>query len=216
MFTNDYIMRQIEMLVQGIALIMGLKKEDRQEEATDLLSGTLVKFFGLSDKAVEELSWESLMSFASPGYAPNEEKCALLAQLIKEKADIAAAHGAKEEAAELYAKALNMLLSAILADERLASCANGLYIDEIAAALHGRTLPEGSLSLLFQYYEPAGQYGKAEDALYDLLKSAGNREDIMEAGIAFYKRLMLLDDAILDAGNLPRAEVMEGAKKLLS
>jgi hypothetical protein len=215
LFTNDYIMRQIEMLVQGIALVMGLKKENRQEEAADLLTGTLTKFFGLSDKALEQLSWKSLMEVASPGYAPNMEKCALLAQLIKEKADIdGKAEGAAEASAELYAKALNMLLTAVLADDRLAGGTNAQYIEEIIELLNDRAHPQDSLQLLMQYYEATGRYGKAEDALFILLEATGNREDMVDAGTAFYKRLLLLPDERLLTGNLPRHEVSEGLRRL--
>jgi hypothetical protein len=212
LFTNDYIMRQIEMLVWGIALIMGLKKENKQEEAAEALTGTLRKFFGLSDEAVEELPWESLMSVAGLGGAPDPERCALLGQLVKEKADLKRMKGG--DAGGLYIKALNMIATAMRQEDRLATALNKQYVDEIVEATAGMELPEESRLLLFAYYELAGLYGKAEDMLYDLLKSTGDRSDIVESGREFYQRLLRLDDKTLREGNLPRNEVMEGYNKL--
>ena len=213
MFNNDYIMRMIEQLVWGIAKIMHLKQENRQEEATDLVTDTLRKFFGLNDRTVEELPWENLMSIVSLGGAPDPERCALLAQLIKEKADLTNMQGKQAESAGLYCKALNMLLTAVLADDMLASGTNTQYIEDILARASGWELPEDSKPLLFQYYEFAGRYGKAEDMLYEILKAA-NQEDAIEKGEAFYRRLMLLPDAELLQGGLPRDEVMEGYRKI--
>lgn len=212
MFTNDYIMRQIEMLVWGIALIMGLKQENRQEEAAEALTGTLRKFFGLSDDAVEELPWEALANVAGLGGAPDPERCALLGQLIKEKADLKRMKGGN--AGDLYVKALNMIAAALRQEERLATALNKQYIDEIVEAAAGMELPEESRLLLFSYYELAGRFGKAEDMLYDLLQSTGNRQDIVESGRQFYERLLRLDDKALREGNLPRDEVAEGLLKL--
>lgn len=213
MFTNDYIMRMIEQLVWGIALIMGLKRENKAEEASTLLTDTLHKFFGLNDRTLEEQPWENLMSVVSLGGAPDMERCALLAQLVKEKADLTRMRGGPG-AEGFYIKALNMLATAVLEDDRLLTETNRKYMDEIAEALAGAELPEESLLLLFQYREEAGQYGKAEDVLYDLLKSTGNREDIKRNGEEFYGRLLRLPDAVLAEGNLPRSEVAEGLRRL--
>jgi len=156
LFTNDYIMRMIEQLVLGIALIMGLKKEHKTEEATVLLTGTLRKFFGLNDSAVEELSWDSLMSVVSLGGAPDPERSALLAQLIKDKADLSRMQGGLAAAKELYIKALNILLASVLQDDRLVSGTNIQYIDEIVATLAGQELPEESAQLLERYRKALG------------------------------------------------------------
>jgi hypothetical protein len=118
------------------------------------------------------------------------------------------------DAGGLYIKALNMIASAMRQEDRLATALNKQYVDEIVEAAAGMELPEESRLLLFAYYELAGRYGKAEDMLYDLLKSTGDRSDIVESGREFYQRLLRLDDKTLREGNLPRNEVMEGYNKL--
>jgi hypothetical protein len=212
MFTNDYIMRMIEQLVWGIAKIMRLRQEQKQEEATVLLAETLRKFFNLNDRTIEELPWQSLMNLANLGAEPDMERCALLAQLIREKAELADV----PKRPALYFKALNMLLSAVQADDGLASGENLRCIHEILQETSAWEPPEDSKPLLFWYYEFAGQYGKAEDMLYEWLKSKGNRKDAIQEGKAFYERLLRLPDAKLAQGNLPREEIMDGYNKLIS
>lgn len=214
MFTNDYIMRMIEQLVWGIAKIMGLRRENKTEEASALLTDTLRHFFGLNDRTVEELPWESLMNVVNLGGAPDPERCALLAQLVKEKADLMRMRGAPGADA-LYVKAINILATAVLDDDAQLNEANVRTMDEAITAAAGG-LPEVTGLLLFRYYEAAGKYGKAEDTLYDLLQSTGSRKDIVDSGREFYKRLMQLDAKALAEGNLPKNEVLEGYNKLIN
>jgi hypothetical protein len=81
MFNKDYIMRMIELLVQGIAKIMRLKQEKQYEECGEVIQDTLRQFYGLNDGSVEELPWTDLMAVANLGGMPDAEKCTLLAQL---------------------------------------------------------------------------------------------------------------------------------------
>jgi hypothetical protein len=212
MFTNDYIMRQIEMLVRGIAAIMGLKQENRLEESAALCTETLRKFFGLQDRSVEELPWRDLMAVASLGGVPDAERCALLAQLVKEKADVAAMQGGKASA--LYGKALSLYLYAWLADESLHTAEHGGRIDELIGIAGCDARPDELLQFLFKYYEQTGRYGKAEDELYNLIQSQGGGGDALGQGRAFYLRLLGRSDEDLIRGGLPRDEVVGGLKDL--
>ena len=155
MFTNDYIMRQIEMLVRGIAVIMKLKQENKTEECAQALTDTLRRFYGLGDDAVETLPWRSLMNVASFGPVPDAERCALLAQLIREKADLYRMSGDAEHAGKLACKALCVYLSAWLQDESLRTPEHEGNIAGLAAA-SGFDLPEDAARLLGEYRELGG------------------------------------------------------------
>jgi hypothetical protein len=210
MFNKDYIMRMIELLVQGIAKIMHLKQENRIEESETLFTDTLRKFYGLNDKSVEELPWTDLMSVASLGGLQDAEKCAFLAQLIKEKADLEQIQGRTAAAQALYAKALNIYISALLADGYYNIPEHRDRIDEIIGLIAQQVPTIETLQMLFRYYELAGRYGKAEDMLYALLDAGADREETVEAGRTFYMRLLQRSDIELMEGNLPREEVREG------
>lgn len=161
-FPNDYFVRQIEMLVWGIARIMGLRQENKVEACEGLYQDTLRKFFGLSDRAVEELPWRSLMAVASLGGTLDAERSALLAQLIREKAGIITLQGG--EAGALYAKALCIYLEAWNADETLQIPEHEGRIDELATLVADGPMPEDGLDALIRFYEQTGRFD-ALDAL---------------------------------------------------
>lgn len=214
MYNKDYIMRMIELLVQGIAKIMRLKQENRIEESETLFTETLRKFYGLNDKSVEELPWTDLMSVASLGGLQDPEKCVFLAQLIKEKADLEHMQGRAADAQALYGKALNIYLSALLADSDYNIPEHREKIDELITFAAQKAMNTETMQLLFRYYELTGRFGKAEDMLCALPDAGADGEETAEAGRAFYIRLLGKSDTELIQGNLPRDEVKEGLEKI--
>ena len=211
MFPNDYVMRQIELLVWGLARIMGFKQENRLEEALNLTQATLRKFFGLTDQAVEELTWHNLMVVASLGGLPDYERCALLAQLIAENADLRQMQGAEESA--LYLKALCIYLAVADASELLQTAEHDSRIKDLMAHVTLDCLPDELLGPVFHYHWRTGRYACAEDALYDMLEAGlpGSGEE----GVDFYHALLEKSDGELDCGGLPRKEVLEGLDNLI-
>ena len=65
---------------------------------------------------------------------------------------------------------------------------------------------------LVRFYELTGQFGRAEDALFDLLDRAGPEAE--EFAHALYDRLLAKPDEELAAGNLPRSEILEAVAQL--
>lgn len=214
LFNQDYIMRMIEQLVAGIARIMRLKEEDRLEECEDLLSDTLRTFYGLNERSVDMMPHDDLVAIASLGGLPDAERCALLAQLIMEKADLAARKGDGGQAAALRVKALAVYLTALLADADYHTAEHRGRVDGLIDLAAGYALPPDTWWKLFRYHEGAGRFAKAEDALWRLLDDTGTRAAAAEEGRAFYQRLLVKGDAELTRGNLPRAEVEDGLARL--
>ena len=68
---------------------------------------------------------------------------------------------------------------------------------------------------LVQIYETSGRYDEAEDWLFHLLDASPARPREPGQGIAFYERLLTLDDATLAAGNLPTEEALASLAELL-
>ncbi len=214
MFNKDYIMRMIELLVQGIAKIMRLKQEKQYEECGEVIQDTLRQFYGLNDRSVEELPWTDLMAVANLGGMPDAEKCTLLAQLLREKAELEALNGRQDVSIALYVKALCIYTSAVLSDPDYNVPQHRDNIDSLIAITGRYALPADALRLLFQYYESAGRYAKAEDALYRLMERAEEKVATVEAGKAFYRRLLEKTDDELLRGNLPRNEVQDGLGRI--
>ncbi len=68
---------------------------------------------------------------------------------------------------------------------------------------------------LVGFAEVAGRYAAAEDALFKVVRLIGPDPRVIERGLRFYETLKTLDDAKLEAGNLPRDEVEESHQQLL-
>jgi hypothetical protein len=82
-------------------------------------------------------------------------------------------------------------------------------------ALKEAPLPPRTHAMLVQHHERAGEFAKAENALFALLDGEPDNGAIVEFGVAFYRRMLAQNDAALTEGALPRAEVEEGLKELL-
>src|SRR6266511_2008230 len=61
----------------------------------------------------------------------------------------------------------------------------------------------------------AGRYADAEDALFEAIDDLPADTGLVDAGIAFYQRLLALQDADLETGGLPREEVKSSLAELL-
>ncbi len=62
---------------------------------------------------------------------------------------------------------------------------------------------------LVAFCEAGGDFAGAEDALFRVLKLVGPQAEVLARGRQLYQALLRLDDAALEAGNLPRDEVEE-------
>jgi tetratricopeptide (TPR) repeat protein len=67
---------------------------------------------------------------------------------------------------------------------------------------------------LISFHEQMASYADAEDALWKALDVAGNHEDILRRGLAFYENCRKQADNRLESGNLPRQEVEDGLADL--
>ena len=85
---------------------------------------------------------------------------------------------------------------------------------DLLAKLANYDLPSTTRTLLFPYYEYIGQYGKAEDTLFDLLETSPSDHALLTQGQAFYQRLQHKSLQDLAAGNLSPEEVEEGLSEL--
>lgn len=67
---------------------------------------------------------------------------------------------------------------------------------------------------LLGFAEALGEFGRAEDALFKVLRLVGPDPRVIDRGRKLYEALLQLDDAKLAAGNLPRDEVEESYAQL--
>lgn len=214
MIRNDYIMRMIEQLSIAIANIAGLKLNKRYEEGLQRANEAFKDIFGLSSDTIDSLDYKSLMYLIGFNDVSGRSKCLIVAQLLKEKADVYEALRKYDESYNCQLKSMNILIEVFFADKDLMSQEDIHKIDEIYNKINNYEIPRDSLFLLFKFFEVTGRYAKAEDTFFEILGDHSDDKKVVDEGIAFYHRLKEKDDAELIKGNLPLNEVMEGLDKL--
>lgn len=218
MIRRDYILRMIEEFTQALARIRSLKKGQRWNEANEELDGEFQKLIGNGAPAVARLSETDLLARLMQDGPTHllRDKTLLLATLLAEAGDIATTAGQESEGRECYLKALHLLLE-ILSRDEVFECPEFVpRVEFLREALRDAALPVRTLAMLMQHYERAGDFAKAEDALFAMLEIEPDNAGILDFGIAFHERLLTHTDTALTAANLPRAEVQEGLGELQS
>lgn len=212
MFQKDYFMRMIEQFSLALAKIIGLKIAGKVEESQQTIKDTLKHFTGVSEETVEILTYKDLINIIGRG---SPEKCSIIAELLKQKADIYIVKGDTSAAYNLYLKSFAIYVEVILAGDSEYFENNEHKVNEIIDILRRFEIPNDSKQLLFQYNEHTKKYAKAEDVLFELLESINYMDsELLDQGIAFYDRLSKREPRELEEGNLPMDEVLEGQDKL--
>jgi len=133
--------------------------------------------------------------------------------LLREAGEIAAAEGRDDDAREAFLKALHLLLDVSARDDAAGHPAFVPRAEALVLSLAGAPMPVRTQVLLMRHYEGTGQLAKAEDTLFSILDATANDPPTLEFGAAFYERILRQSDAMLLAGNLPRAEAEEGLRE---
>ncbi|MDP9383275.1 MAG: DUF6483 family protein [Chloroflexota bacterium] len=213
MIRQDYILRLVRQFADVVTVILGLKQAGRYEEARQTLDGELRRLTGLSPTLVGSLSSVELIKLTSVGDVLDLDRCLVLAHYLREQADISKALGQADESARSYTKALDLFLEVFVYHDDTYLRERLPAIEGIIAELEPYDLPAATLLRIVHLYEKTGEYGHAEDILYEMLE-AGESEESLAEGIALYERLLTRDDKSLHKGNLPREEVEEGLERL--
>jgi tetratricopeptide (TPR) repeat protein len=229
-------MRQIELAAQALARILTLAKGGKRDEAIGLFDEAYKPIAGVSGKVVATLDEEQLLTLLTSGSAPDPRRLTVAIELLVTEADLRAEAGEEQQAAGHYRRALG--LTAYLAGH-LGRLPDGDLPRKLADRAGMLALTPAQRLHLARLHEALGQYGDAEDVLFELLdddpaarasgsrasrasgsgasRASGSRDDTtaIDHGIAFYQRLLAKDDAELEAGNLPRDEVRSALAELL-
>lgn len=219
MVQRDYILRLIEQLGPGAAALIRSaeqRKGHQYREAGRTIDQTLRQFFGLDSEAVRGLSAEELVGLVRLGHSPLvgsdalAEKLVLLASILAEQADLDAAQNDPEGSADCALKSLQIFLVVLTGEDPTAERAIAA-LDPLLNHLAAYDLPAPTKQQLWQHYERAGEFARAEDWLFALLE---DDPAALPDGIAFYDRLAWRTDDELARGNLPRDEVAAGLAEL--
>lgn len=216
---RDYILRIIEQLGEVLSHVLHLRRGGSLLEARQYIEQSIGRLVGMEMDTVTDLSADELAAEIRGRLANHKQRqlvsdqIVVLAGLLHESAHIHddAGDGAAARADRI--KALELYVHVLTVDEPGCIPAEAA-IDVILSELE-EDPPAAVMRRLVQIYETAGRFDDAEDWLFHLLDASPNDPAILDEGIAFYERLLTLDDATLAAGNLPTDEALASLAELL-
>jgi Family of unknown function (DUF6483) len=216
MIRRDYILRMIEAFFQALSKIKSLKGAQQWREADAGIDGEFQRLIGLDAHAVARMSETELLARIVRGEPTLavREKTLIMATLLKEAGDVWTEQGHNDEGLTSYLKGLHLLLDTLDRGEVFECPQFVPKVEEFVVALGDSVLPLETQARLMQHYERTGEFAKAEDSLFAMLEVQPENAPLLELGISFYRRLESRNDARLNDGNLPRAEVEAGLADL--
>jgi hypothetical protein len=209
MFRDDYIMRMIRQFGQIYASILGMRRRGQYPLALIAIDNAYRERLGLGSEAVSDLTDTQLLALVRFGQQADSwrETGAFVAGLLYSEAAILLAQDQPDDAPPRAMLALQLLLECQLAD--------GLPLpdaapprDELLDMLREYDLPAKTRAALFTILAREGRYAQAEDVLGSLLDERPADAVLHGAGVSFYQGLLDRDDHDLEAGGLPRDEVL--------
>jgi tetratricopeptide (TPR) repeat protein len=207
-YRRDYIMRQIEFMVEVMQRLGGLVEERRYQAAMTVVDESLEELFGLNGTLLTRLFGREPLSQLTFGEEADLSQAKLIAAaaLLQEAGDIQMEQGVEDGSFTSYASALELLLAALLNHDGEPLPEYAPDVEELTAVLAPFHLPLHLNQLLLRYYHKTGQYDEAENVLFDALEETPEDEATIKMGITFYQLILKESDAQLEAGNLPRDE----------
>jgi len=218
MYRRDYIMRQIEFMVEVMQGVSGLAREKRYQAAMSLIDESLDKLFGLNGTLITRLFGREPLSELTFGEDADLSQAKLIAAaaLLKEAGEIQAEQGAENESFQSFLTALELLLTGLLSHNNSSLPEYAPEVEEMTDLLADWHLPTHLNKLLLRYYHKLGQLDEAEDLLFEMIEQEPEDKEILKLGITFYQLILTESDAYLELGNLPREEAEAGLAELLT
>ena len=211
MFENDYIMRMINRLVQVIIRIFHKIESEKIDEAHLDMKAACKRYLGLELDSLLDLSNQDLINIFSKDGEIDSEKSYIIAQMLFFEANI---RDTKNDisSGELYIRSLEMFLKSIPGIDEALKYDTASRIDLILLKTGEQRLSKDIYKLLIPYHEDKGEFGKAEDCIFELAEIG--YEDALQIGESFYSSVLDRTDTELEHGNLSRIEAEEGLKEL--
>ncbi|MHB8867397.1 MAG: DUF6483 family protein [Thermoleophilia bacterium] len=228
MAQRDYLVRQLETFMRGLARAVLLREAQREVTAALVLDDLSERFLGVRATELATLTYRALTSRIAVGGEGDLDRRLMAADVLDETALLMEAEGRSEAALPVYA--LSFRLLAEIGESRGGGAVEGREgrLDRAASRLLRADLDRDTLILLWRHQLRMGRYAAAEDILFPLLEAAveggrqgeaaveGGRQGsrLVAEGVEAYEALLERSDADLESGGLPRDEVLESLEEL--
>lgn len=216
MIKQDFLMRIVEQLALALGHVLQLRAKGFHEEALQATDDALQKLVGLDFKFVNMLALKDLLALLKPGIDLDVTRALVIAELFKERGDLWEIQNQEDLAFAAHAKALTLYLEIFTGPGQIDLPAQREKTEALVENLEEFELPYETRLRLFRYFDKTKRYAQAEDFLTEIVENGERQgaDDPFGEGIAFYKNLLLKSDEDLEAGDLPREDVMEGLARL--
>ncbi|WP_274649434.1 DUF6483 family protein [Paenibacillus humicola] len=211
MFQRDYFMRLIGQMTEAVGQVMGLRRQQKQEEALQLIDEELNKRFRLNGVLIRSLSDEDLVRIMTTNGVVETANLHAISLLLKEEADIHAEMNRPELEFPVRLKAFQLFMRLAILDAPPMLRTPSEEAEEQRLKLADYELPEQTKRLMLEWHELEGRYDQAENVLFELLEDGAAEP---EEAADFYSRLLLLPEESLAAGGLPKEEVQDGLERI--
>lgn len=199
---RDYLMRTIQRLADAFFRILAGKAVEQPEEARDEIEQALSEVLGVAARYVMGQGPAAMDTLDEPVAAEVGRLLLLHAKTSERVGDSASMH----RASAMALAALNRALDPPYSDRtELAAEQLSQHLDPLRTLLGEDRVSTACLKA-FEWQEAQKQWAEAENWLFRALDLSDAHR---ERALAFYDRLLSLDDATLVAGGLPRKEVEE-------
>jgi Family of unknown function (DUF6483) len=207
MIRQDYILRLVQEMVQLLARVVFLKTRREYEEALREINQAL-RQLGAPDGDQPIPSVDDWLALCGKHEVTASGLTNATAELLREQGEVLALQGKAADSRRSRTAALALFLESILNGRTFVSEELLQKVERLVIETADGPRPSSVWLRLVHYFEARGRYGLSEDALFAWL--ADGEEMARREGAAFYERRMAEDDAALEAGGLPRPEVIQG------
>ena len=168
MFERDYLIRLLTQAGLVLGKAMGLRQQQKQKEALDLIDEFLGRELRLRSRLAMGLSDEDLLSMLSVTGSPNAESVAVVAALLQQEADLLHDLGETGESVPRYAKALRLSLYMLRHGMEVEGWDVRARVLELQKALEPYEPDTETMRAIWQWHEAEGRLADAENTLYEL------------------------------------------------
>lgn len=211
---QDYMLRMIQQFGGFLAAVLKLHETHHPDEALEELSDGYGRFTGLSASLIHALSEEDLVQLLHSRGGIDPQRCWMMAELLREEAEIHDDLGQTAESGPRFIKALRLYLEVVEEASDLPDVMNVSGLEAIIARLDELDLPRPTRERTLEYLESAGRLDVAENVVVWSLDGPDPDGANLADARAFYERLLRRSDADLTAAGMSRAEVLESQTRL--
>ncbi len=210
MFRDDFISRQITILVQVLARMLKLTKGREFIDALALLEMSFREHLGTDLHTLTTVPDDRVMDFLTFGQMENQRlmRCGIAVALLQATGTLFREQGKNEQGMAYVQKGLNLLLEVELAGEEPPDLPEFVpTVDEMLEGLDVQQLTMESRGTLVFYFEQEGDYATAERVLNTMVADAPDDPETHALALSFYEYLLDETDETLAEGGLSRDHI---------